>query len=1395
MNLDGKKGRLSQAILGMLSSLLVFGLAKLLFGEAFTPQWAYGWLVVGLFGTLLALGGAALVWWSQNHRNERQPDLTAAALRDNETRFHLLFEQHSAIMLLIDPLTGMIIDANQAAVQFYGYPKATLCSLQISQITMLSPEQEALEQQKALQEARSASILPHKLADGTERLVEVYASPLLMQARQVLFAIIHDVSARKHTEALVYAQRDLARIISTVSTSQAAWPLCLELALQVTGMDSGGIYLLDAEERILELVHYQGLSPAFVQATSPFPADTPNARAMLANKMLYVNAAQIQPIPYLRNEGLTAAASIAIHYQGRNIGALNVGSRTLTEVPTFARHALETIATEIANLAMYLRTEEALRRNTQILSEAQAIANLASWTADLQTKTFQATSTGSHQLAWLAETTHTTQSLLALTHPDDQAYVQASWVAAMQSTTYNVEHRIILQGEVRWVFVKANITLTAQGQPLKALGIVQDITERKEAEAELHESRLRVELALNGANMGMWDYYVQTGKTVFNERWAEMLGYTLAELEPISIQTWADLCHPADLAHSDALLAQHYARETAFYECEARMRHKNGSWIWVVDRGKVVEWDANGQPIRMTGTHLDITERKQAELALRVSEEKYRGLMESLASAIHTIDASGRFLYINEVAARQLALPPHAIIGKTLHDLFPVEVATRQLAQLTQVIRADRELITEWRGALQGEPRWYRTSIQPLHDETGQVSAVLVNSTDINDLKLAQQALLELNQTLEERVAQRTAEVQDLYEHAPTGYYSLDANGRLIMINQTLLNWFGYTREEMLGRPYADFLTSASRQHFPARYSLLKERGWLRDITYECIRKDGTIFPALLHATAIYDEHGTFVMSRSTIFDNTERKKAEEALRESEAQNRLLFEESPDAVVLFDATINIVQMNRAFETLTGYTSADLVGRRLDTLGLVAPEYIAQLNTSVTQHMQATNRFATAEFRLTDAYGEQRDVGMRVFGLTIRGHQHYLTTMRDITTEKKAAETLRRANTELARAARTKDEFLANMSHELRTPLNAVLSLSESLQEEIFGPVNRRQQVALHDIEESGRHLLALINDILDLSKVEAGRLDLQVESVLVVEICQASLSFVREMALKKDLKLTFVLDNETAEMEADLKRLKQMLVNLLSNAVKFTPDKGSVALNVTTDIEAGLIYFAVQDTGIGIAAEDLPQLFQPFRQLDSSLSRQYEGSGLGLALVQRLADLHGGSVMVESTLGQGSCFTVMLPYCPPQAVARPERMDTPAPVPTPPPLVPAPALPKLRILLADDSEVNLQTISTYLEYKGYAVAVARTGYEALTQAGMLRPDVILMDIQMPEMDGLEAIQELRIRADSATTPIIALTALAMTGDRERCLAAGATEYLAKPVSLKELVALIQRVAL
>lgn len=376
-----------------------------------------------------------------------------------------------------------------------------------------------------------------------------------------------------------------------------------------------------------------------------------------------------------------------------------------------------------------------------------------------------------------------------------------------------------------------------------------------------------------------------------------------------------------------------------------------------------------------------------------------------------------------------------------------------------------------------------------------------------------------------------------------------------------------------------------------------------------------------------------------------------------------------------------------------------------------------------------------------------------------------------------------ANAELARTARAKDEFLAAMSHELRTPLTSILGLSETMGDGLLGTLSPQQAKATFSIHENGAHLLELINDILDMSRVASGRMTLRRDQVPVNQLWDACIRLIRPPATAKGLRLETHLDPAVQLLHGDSRRLRQMLINLLGNAVKFTPEGGTIGLTIMGEVDQGQVRIRVWDTGIGIPADQLERLFKPFVQVDNRLTRQHEGTGLGLALAYGMAQLHGGTIEVESEVGKGSHFDLILPWNPKaqKAAEVPEEGQV-NPEASPPAQSWVPA----RVLLAEDNADNLEMISHYLQLRGFEVHSAQDGLEAVAVARACLPDIIIMDVQMPELDGLEATRRLRADPKLRRTPIIALTALAMPGDRERCLDAGMDDYLSKPLGLSEL---------
>jgi signal transduction histidine kinase/CheY-like chemotaxis protein len=417
---------------------------------------------------------------------------------------------------------------------------------------------------------------------------------------------------------------------------------------------------------------------------------------------------------------------------------------------------------------------------------------------------------------------------------------------------------------------------------------------------------------------------------------------------------------------------------------------------------------------------------------------------------------------------------------------------------------------------------------------------------------------------------------------------------------------------------------------------------------------------------------------------------------------------------------------------------------------------------------------------------------------------------------KSQEHLKQANQDLERASQLKSNFLAAMSHELRTPLSSILGFSSLLQDQFQGALNDKQLQYISLIYESGQHLLELINDILDLSKIEAGKEELNIKPILIQDLFSQCLEMIQPRAERKRISLTLELDYQLNQVALDERRVRQILINLLSNAVKFTPEGGSVKLSGRlaygsqlmqdarpdkSPVNASTPYLRleVKDSGIGIPIDKHRLLFQPFQQIDSSLARKYEGTGLGLALTKRLSELHGGTVSFESSEGQGSSFRVWLPLTElrQQLAPEAETIDFLSSAPSPDPLLIA----KKRILVVEDQVHNQVLLADVLEAEGYNVELIADGGVMLERlrsnlpASYCLPALILMDIQLPHVSGIELIRYIKAHPRWQTIPVIAVTAMAMAGDRDLCLQAGADAYLSKPLKLQQLLEFIRSLEL
>jgi PAS domain S-box-containing protein len=560
------------------------------------------------------------------------------------------------------------------------------------------------------------------------------------------------------------------------------------------------------------------------------------------------------------------------------------------------------------------------------------------------------------------------------------------------------------------------------------------------------------------------------------------------------------------------------------------------------------------------------------------------------------------------------------------------------------------------------------------------------------------------------------------------------------------------------------------------------------ELTY--IRKDGSRFPAVVSVTALRDERGAIIGYLLIGTDNTarklveaEQKKLDQRLRDQQFYTRSLIESNIDALMTTDPAGIITDVNKQMEALTGSTRDELIGAPFKDF-FTDPDRAEAAIRRVLSEKKVTDYELTACAR----DGKKTVVSYNATTFYDRGRtlQGVFAAARDVTERKLVEAELKQAKAAAESASRTKSDFLASMSHEIRTPMNAIMGISDLLAKTTL---SAEQDSYVQIFRRAGDNLLNLINDILDLSKVEAEQLELEHTGFSLTDLVEKVMEMISLRAREKGLTLACEIAADVpTDLVGDPTRLRQVLMNLLGNAIKFT-EAGDVSLKIARDgdlsIPAGL-RFTISDTGIGISGEKLGQVFERFTQADSSTTRRFGGSGLGLTISKRLVELMGGRIWAESVLEQGSRFAFTAPF----EIGAGTKGGTEVPEGT----GPASALLPLRILLVEDSADNRLITLAYLEDTPYQVEIAENGAIACEKFMADRFDLVLMDRQMPIMDGLTAARRMRFWEQEnvrAPTPIIALTASALKGDREKCMAAGCTAYLTKPIKQDALLLAIK----
>ncbi len=787
-------------------------------------------------------------------------------------------------------------------------------------------------------------------------------------------------------------------------------------------------------------------------------------------------------------------------------------------------------------------------------------------------------------------------------------------------------------------------------------------------------------------------------------------------------------------------------------------------------------------------------------------------LLESAADGIYAIDLSGLCTFINRAAAEMLGYSVEECLGRNMHDLIHHHKSSGAVYKAEEC-PIYQTFVTGRGASVSDEVAWRKDgtevpveySVEPVLID-GRAEAAVVNMRDVTDRKRAQHRL-----ELQYGVSRVLAGAPDL-ERASMALLA-EIGSSLGWKFGTL--WIADEKDGILrcdriwqspSRDYSSFsaatceLTLKRGEGLPGMVWDSAEPLWFEDIAATGYPRSEAAREANLHgAFAFPITAGTRVLGVIDFFSARrgvpdaglllttaalgrqigqfmERKLAEKHLLASEARNRAILETAIDCIIGIDQETRVVEFNPAAERTFGYTRAEALGEQISRL-IIPPSLREAHLRGMAKYLETGEgpilgkRIEIVAMR---SDGTEFPIELAVTRIPAEGPPFFTAYIRDITERKQAREELQQAKEVAELANQAKSDFLASMSHELRTPLNAIIGYSEMLQEESEALGAGSLNSDLRKIHSAGRHLLGLINDVLDLSKIEAGKMDLFLESFELDALVSEVAGTVAPLMEKNGNQFKVEVDADVGAVYADLSKLRQSLFNLVANAAKFT-EKGFVSLRVSHEAANDEVVFRISDTGIGITPEQMDRLFRPFQQGDSSTSRRFGGTGLGLVLTRRFCEMMGGEVTVESRDGEGSTFTIRIPRRVPDIVeARPLSVE---------------GVTKGLVLIIDDDPVSSDLMHRLLTREGFDTRRAPNGEEGIEMARAHRPDAITLDVIMPRMDGWAVLAALKADPELCDIPVVMLT---MVDNRNLGYALGASEYLVKPVDRDRLNKVLSR---
>jgi two-component system sensor histidine kinase/response regulator len=915
----------------------------------------------------------------------------------------------------------------------------------------------------------------------------------------------------------------------------------------------------------------------------------------------------------------------------------------------------------------------------------------------------------------------------------------------------------------------------------------------------------RWNLVLQGTNEGIWDWNILTGDLFISPRWKNLLGYQDNEL-PNRIETWEALLHPEDKDIVSQTAEAYLSQNRPNYAVEFRLRCKDGSYRWVFSRGQVLR-DKNGTPIRMAGSNTDITQRKATEAALNYEQQVLQSLIESIPDLIFFKDKEGIYRLCNEAYQSSVGKTSEEIIGKGDFDIFPAETATVFHQQDLTVLEQKHSLrIEEWISLKGRELQFVETVKTPVITETGELQGVIGISRDITDRHQKEESLKKqaerdsLLSSIARDLIEKDLEVAINLILEKIGQF-IDCDRSYIIDYSPCRQYISMTHEwcnpaitrvidDHKNIPLANFpwiseqLETGETLNIPNVEKLPSEAQLERE-NLETNQVRSLLIVPMMNVNQIVGYIGLNRVNRwgewltedinllkligKFLAIAQSRHQAELVSQQAQARFAGILDSANEAILAIDEDRHIQLFNHAAESVFGYSASEIIGQSFEQL-LVNPESCLDQENPTLDHPISLRRQDRSEFLAEVSLSQSQ----------LAGKTLYTAIVRNITEQKQAEKALKEAKEAADAANRAKSEFLASMSHELRTPLNAIIGFSQILNRD---PALTQQKQTLDIINRSGEHLLELINDILEMSKIEAGRTTLNKNNFDFYRLLDNLEAMLALKAGTKNLQLIFERAPDVPQyLQTDEGKLRQVLINLLSNAIKFT-EQGGVILRVRTNPRQWptnptlnrpfSLTFEVEDTGPGINSGEIDQLFAPFGQTETGRNSQ-QGTGLGLPISQKFVQLMEGEIQVKTVLGKGSVFSFDI------QVNLADKTLIASPYLTAKVMGLEPDQPTYRILAVDDRRESRLLLVKLLGDIGFDVREASNGEEAIAVWESWQPHLIWMDMRMPVMDGYEATKRIKSTLQGQATVIIALTASAFEEDRHLVLSAGCDDFLRKP---------------